>query len=696
MSLSRRQFLIRSGWIGGGLTLVTSCGFVPPLPTFDGPAPEDAALWVSLQPDGRVRFLLPRAEMGQGISTGLSRVVAAELKLPVTEVDCIYQDTANMAPCQFTVGSQSVENYLDLTARAAAGLREVLADRAATALSVPADSLERIRGGFRASDNRTIDDRELASDEVIHTDASELAHVTLIGVTDDTRDLVRGEELISGTACFSRDVVVPGMHFGGIARPPQLGAKLDHADRDAALQVEGVVAVSDGPADEIGIVAETPMALAAGLAALDCRWVALSEGELAHVQTVLDIDTMSSLIDHKPIDEGSVDRARQTSASVQSFRYDTPMVAHGSMEPRSGVARIEDGQCEVWTGSQDPWMVRAVVARATGLREDRVRVHGCRLGGGFGGRVLCQASVEAAWLAKAAGVPVKVQWSREEEFAYNYVGPQFSTRIEAGLSEDGDITFVDHSMLGSPILISSMFIPDNLHWAADLVGDPGTQRGTESGYSFTNHRVRFGDVRLPMATGAWRGLGAAPNTFAVECAMDELALAADADPFEFRVRHAADPRLAAVIRRLATLVPTGEPIGMAAAAYKGVTFVAVAAAVSADGRSVEHLWCVHDCGRMIAPDQVLAQVEGNLVWGIGMALTESFELEGGIASTSNFDHYQLPRQLDMPAFTIELTESDANPSGAGEAAFAPAAAAIANAAYRRTGMRHRQLPIRLA
>jgi len=323
------------------------------------------------------------------------------------------------------------------------------------------------------------------------------------------------------------------------------------------------------------------------------------------------------------------------------------------------------------------------------------------VGGAFGGRSLCQASVEAAWLAAGSGRPVKVQWSREEEFAINHVGPQFSHRIQAGVDAKGDITYWHHRMIGSPILMSSAMIPDHLHWAADIPADPGTRSGTEISYRAPNRRVDFADVRRPMPTGPWRGLGAAPNTFAVECAVDELAQKVNMDPLLFRQRAASSERLVEVLSRVRQLSGwdaqqlKGAHLGVAATEYDHATCVAVVARVVLEDESprVDGLWCAQDCGLVVCPDQVRAQIEGNMVWGIGMALHEEFRLAGGCAATQNFDSYHLARNSDVPKIEIALVESERPPSGSGEAAFAPAAAAIVNAISRMRGGRLRSLPL---
>lgn len=710
--LSRREFLKAAGWTAGGVTILSGCSLIPVLPSFDGPSAGSELSWVQLWRDGRVRFFCPRAEMGQGIATGLSQVVAEELGLELGDIDCRYPRTDEIQKVAMTVASQSIEEYFEPTARAAATLRTELERRAARRLGVAPSALLLERGRFSAAGARVAFAELLSADEDALLPAAEQGRVPLLSqraasqrrVVGRDAPLVHAERLLSGREVYSRDVRLPEMAFGAVARPPQIGAALEGFDADAARGVAGVIAVVEGPANAVGVVAETPMAATEGIAALACRWRALTPEEVAEVDRAVDVDALSVSgdLDHTPEDEGSLSVGRERATAEIDVRYDTPLTAHASMEPRSGVARVTEEGCEVWTGSQDPWFVQGHVARALGLDVERVVVHNHRIGGAFGGRLLCQASVEAAWLARGAGRPVKVQWTREEETAWNYAGPGFSHRIQAGVDADGEIAYWHHRMAGGPILISSALIPDHLHWAGDLAPDPGTRRGTDLPYRVANRRVDFADVRAPMPTGAWRGLGAAPNTFAVECALDELISAGDLDPFSFRQRHALDPRLASVLERLRAFAgwdaaqERGATLGMAAAAYKHVTFVAVAAQVSvADGAPrVEKLWCVHDCGTVIAPDRVRAQIEGNLVWGVGMAFREALVLEAGRVATTNFDGYRVARMSDVPPMEIELVSTDAAPSGAGEAAFAPAAAAIVNALARAERRRSRRLPWR--
>ncbi len=708
---SRRQFLLRSGWLAGGVTVLTSCRLLPVIPTFGEPEPGDALTWVQMRADGRVRFFCPRAEMGQGISTGLVQVVAEELVLPNGAIDCVYPTTDQVPPTAMTVGSQSIEQFFEPTARAAATLRDTLRGRAAEARDIEPERLESVEGGVRLPDGATLTYAELIEpgEETLVSPDPALENVMLFSrrplsereSVGKLREPVHIERIVTGAEVYSRDVRLEGMAFGAVARPPYLGAELEGHDRNAALAVPGVVAVVDGPANRVGVVAETPMTAEHGRRALTCRWSELDAQTLERIQSPLDVDRAieEGGLDHRPVDEGDLEAGRAAAAKHLDVRYDTPMVAHACMEPRSGVARFQDGRCEIWTGSQDPWFVRGHAARATGLSTSDITVHNQRIGGAFGGRSLCQASIEAAWLAQGSGRPVKVQWSRQEEFRFNYVGPQFSHRIEAGVSPSGEIAYWHHRMVGSPILASSTMVPEHLHWVADIPADPGTWRGAEFPYAADNVRVDFADVRKPMPSGPWRGLGAAPNTFAVECAVDELAQLSGADPLVFRARHAKHERLTRVIeevRDFAGWQPDRDRRGIAVTSYKGATFVAVVAQVDVAGDvpRVERLWCVQDCGLAVCPDQVRAQIEGNLVWGISMVLHEEFRLEDGIGATVNFDTYPIARNSDVPRIDVRIVESELAPSGSGEAAFAPAAAAIVNAIARARGERPRALPLR--
>ena len=319
VSFSRRRFLQGTGWVAGGITVfgVTGCALVPPLPTFGVSDDEDIFTWVQLLPTGDVRFYLPRAELGQGIATGLSQVVAEELAMDLDRIECRYQSTAVMAPCQMTVGSESIENYLRLTARSAAFLRETLRRRAALRFG----SSEIVLGdaGFIVPEQGLVPYSDLlAADEVAVIALPEFEAVELLIDRRDRPGRVVGrrvkpmhiERIVQGEEIYSRDVRLPDMHYGTIARPAQLGAELRGFDREAALAVTGVHAVVEHDG-QVGIVARTPMAAERGLAALAPDWKPLTGEALAFAQTSLDIDSYlaDAGLDHAANRQGSLEAA---------------------------------------------------------------------------------------------------------------------------------------------------------------------------------------------------------------------------------------------------------------------------------------------------------------------------------------------------------------------------------------------------
>lgn len=715
--LTRRELLVRSGWLSAGLTVLVSCSRLPVLPTRGLPEAGEADGWLQLLPDGRVRLYCPRSEMGQGIATGLAQVVAEELDLERERIECVQPPTDRIAPTLMTVGSWSMLEFYEPTARAAARLRDALRARAARRAAVEPRALEHRGDGFDLATGERVRFAELVGERAeLLTATGEPERPYLL---EPGRALRRAghdwsplgaEQIVTGREVYSRDVALPGMRYGAVVKPPRAAARLVAWREEAARQLPEVLAVVvDRERALVGVVARTPLALSRARAALAVEWEGGEAFDQAELDARLDVDAALERdgLEHTPTSTGDPEAGRRAAVRTLDARYDSPMTAHGAMEPRAAVARVSDDRAEVWTASQDPWLMQRLVAKELGRSASDVVVHNHRLGGAFGGRSLCQAALEAAWLSGRVGEPVRVQWTRQEEFAHNNVGPQFSHRIRAGVGTDGRITHWDHAMVSCPIIFTSALVPDGLHWLVDFPSDPGTMRNARPPYALANRRLRFSDVRVPIVTGAWRGLGAAPNAFAVESAMDELAALAGADPLAFRLAHVPgdQPRLRRVLERVGVLSAWGEPPppargrGVACAIYKDATYVAVVAEVEAspsDGRfRIRRVFCAHDCGRVVSPSQVRAQVEGNVAWGCSMALHERLVADGGAPAAANFDDYPVLRMSEMPDVEIDLVaDAGAHPTGAGESALVPTPAAIANALYAATGRRSRRLPLR--
>jgi CO/xanthine dehydrogenase Mo-binding subunit len=383
-----------------------------------------------------------------------------------------------------------------------------------------------------------------------------------------------------------------------------------------------------------------------------------------------------------------------------------PLAAHASIEPRMAVARFDSGGgLEVWTGTQDPFFVRDTLAHEFGLAPAAVVVHGMRIGGGFGARTIVAAEMDAARLARLCGRPVKVQWSRIDEFRAGFHRPPSSHRIRLSADADGRITRWRHGFRSGHVIFTSAAMGPGLQFATSFIADPGSARGAIPPYSAEAMRVEFDDVRLPVMTGPWRGLGAAPNHWASETAMDALARARGIDPLDLRLAAIApqNARLRTVVEEVAEMSgwrsrpdpSSGEGFGLACGIYKAMSYAAAVARLvrHGDGFRVTKLWCAHDCGLVVYPDQVRAQIEGNLVWGIGMALTEELTVADGRIAAESFFDYQMPVFSQVPEIEIRLVDTDDPPSGAGETAIV-CAAAITNAIAALTGEPVRALPAR--
>jgi len=330
-------------------------------------------------------------------------------------------------------------------------------------------------------------------------------------------------------------------------------------------------------------------------------------------------------------------------------------------------------------------------------------VHGCRTGGAFGGKTVCMVELEAAALARLSGQPVKVQWTRAQEFTQAFHRPPSSHRVRARL-QDGRLAHWSHDFASSHILFTGAVVPPWLHTVTDLIGDDGVARGARLPYRAQAARIGFDLVRLPVHTGPWRALGAGPNGFVIESVIDECARAAGADPVEFRLRHLEDPRLRRVLESAVATAParpapgagsgrTGR--GIACGSYKQASYAAVVADVRVDTETGEvqvlHLHAAHDCGLVINPDQVRAQCEGNLVWALGMVLVEAWT-----PGADGFGPSPIPRMGQIPPMTVDIVDRGESPTGAGETVIVPAGAAIANAIRAATGWRPTRLPVRPA
>ena len=692
--MKRRSLLVA----GAGVLTVpfvgvsAGCSALPVIPKRPQPQADDARGWIRHR-DGRFELFVPCAEMGQHIGPALRRVAAEALGVALSRITLRAPSSRDIGRVKATVGSDSVKDFAQPLAQACATLREALATQPAqpAAPAVPAPSP---------------------------------SHATAAAAESERPDL---HAIVTGAPLYAADMRAPGMVYGRVLRAPvspELPSHPESWNLAAAQAVPGWVAVV---ADEglrhagslgLGVVAETPGALDRIEQALAVRWAVQGRFDPAVIDTTLDLDRhladgrLRHAVRRDPLDTlapWSVD-----------LRVETPFAAHAGIEPRAALALFEPApgqregaeQLKVFTGTQDLFYVRDTLARRLSLDADRVEVQACRIGGGFGARTLVLVEVEAAWLARAVRRPVQVVWTRAQEFAHGFHRPPSRHRVRARV-EDGRMADWWHAFTSGHILFTPAAMPAWMQRAADVVGDQGVSRGAALPYAVPRQRIEFDALRLPVHGGPWRGLGAGPNGLVVEMAVDACARAAGVEALAFRLAQTEDVRLQQVLRAVADDAgwarardPRGRRSadsgvrrgrGLACGVYKAQSRVAVVAdvEVAADGTvRVTAMWCAHDCGRIIDPDGVRAQVEGCLVWSLGLVLVEALPLAESRVAASGFAESPIPRFGQVPPMTVRLLDHDAAPSGAGESAMVAGGAAIANAVFDATGVRPTRLPLR--
>jgi CO/xanthine dehydrogenase Mo-binding subunit len=595
-------------------------------------------------------------------------------------------------------------------------------ERAAASAGAEPAAVGDATGGFALPDGRTLTYADLSAGEPVVLDAGKVPEAPLysfdakrthrqIGRRAEPLQL---EQIVTGAPVFAPDVRLPDMLFGRSVRPVARNASLVSVDDSRARGVSGLVQVIiDHERDFVGVVCETPGSVDAAIEALDVRWELPAPFDQQTIDELIDVDASLARgdLEHTPLD----DRFDPEPSWDIDLRFEVQVQSHAMQEPRAAVAHITrtNGResAEIWTGSQDLWVIQRHAARDLGISKHRVLVHARRMGGGFGGREHYDVERDAVRLAREVGRPVKVQWSREDEFRAARNRPSSTHRVRLRADERGRLTDWWHAFVSGHIVFARERLPGWLLPAVRLIGDLGVARGSLPPYAALRKRVEYADVDLPIDLGTWRSLGAAPNTFAIESAIDELARLRKLDPVEFRLLNLPPEhdRLAVCLRKTRELaekatLPAGTAgtatgRGYACGIYEENSFVAASADIRVDTASgairVLRMCCVQDVGLAINPDQLEAQIEGNLIWGVGMALMERVEIGRSDIASLNFDCYAIPRIHDVPEFDIEIVSPrHVPPAGAGETA--PIVGPPANALRQATGRRYTALPIRSA
>lgn len=710
--VSRRTFVKIGVVAGAGLTL----GIAWRATRDPGVPPGDATFipnaYLRIDEDGSITVLVPRSEMGQGVSTALPQLVAEELDVAWEQVSFEHAPAHDAYGMMLTGGSTSVAASWEPMRRAGATARWMLREAAARRWGVPVVEVQTRDGVAVAPDGSSLSYADLAADaaaldvpdDVPLKDPSEFR---LIGTSAPRLD---AEPKSTGRAIFGIDAGPPDARVAVVARSPVFGGTVRSFQADAALAVPGVdevVRIGSG----IAVVGDGYVAATEGRDALVVEW---DEGPAAALgDTEIFERLRASIADGRSVrDDGDTTTALASAERTIRATYRLPYLAHATMEPMSCTAWVRDGRCTVWTGTQfqnGPAIIgggaRQVAASAAGVDADDTEVHTTFLGGGFGRRAERDFVREAAELAARIDGPVKVIWSREDDMRHDFYRPASHHELTASLDAEGAPRAWDHRIASQSIMqrLVPGWVPGP---AARFAGDrdPTSTEGAGSQpYRVPNVRVSYARVDLPIPVGFWRSVGHTHTGFVVESFIDELAHAAGRDPYEYRRALLDDPRHLGVLDAVAEAADWGSPPaegrarGIAVVASFG-SWVAEVAEVSVEnGRPrVHRVWCAVDCGVVVNPRIVRAQMESGIVYGLTAALFGEINIERGRVVQSNFHDYEMLRMDEAPAIEVVLVPSGDAPGGVGEPGTPPIAPAVANAIHALTGERVRRLPIRLA
>jgi isoquinoline 1-oxidoreductase len=677
--LHRRDFLKVLTALGGGLLVVAALPEHPEAQESgragQGTAANELGSWLHIDHDGRVTAFTGKVEIGQNIRTSLTQVVSDELRVPMASITFVMADTDLTPFDQGTFGSRTTPAMAPILARAAATARELLLDRAAEKLQAPRNTVTADGGRIRSAGGRTVTYAELiASGDLKGVVASTAAVApkpewTLRGTAVKK---VNGVDIVTGGHTFTPDLVRPGMVHGRVLRPDAYGAKLKSVDGAAARALAGVQVVVDG--DFAGVVAPDARVLERAVDLVKCQWTpAPVQPDSTSIYQHLKATATASAAGGRgggPRQTGDVVAARAAAAVTLSASYRIPYIAHVPLEPRAAVAEWTGDKVTIWTGTQRPFGVRTEVAQAFKIQEDRVRVIVPDMGSGYGGKHTGEQAIEAARLARAAGKPVKLVYTRAEEFMWGYFRPAGVIDIVAGVDGDGRLVL----------------------WEFDNYNSGSA--GLPTPYTVPNQRVVAHGSNSPLRQGSYRGLAATANHYAREMHMDAMARKAGIDPVEFRRRHIAEPRMRAVLDAVAERAPRG--VGIACGTEKG-SYIATAAEVSRTptGFAVDRLVVAFECGAIVNPEGLHNQVEGSIVQGLGGALFEAVEFGKGQLVNGSMRDYRVPRFKDVPPIDIILLDRPDLPSaGAGETPIVCVAPAIGTA-VRAFGEVDTALPVKL-
>jgi isoquinoline 1-oxidoreductase beta subunit len=711
LAVTRREFFRISTALGGGLLIGIQLGELASQARGEARPEAEAGddvfepnVWLIISPDDRINIQVASSEMGQGVMTALPMLIAEELDADWSRVQAEFApvNPAYANPIfgrQQTGGSTAVRGYWRVLREAGATAREVLIRAAARRWGVPPERCA--TEGGQVVDTET--GRRLRYGELVGEAAAipvpdmvflkEPEQFRLLGRTTPRLDV---PDKVDGGAQFGIDVKLPGLLTATVLRCPVFGGKvksLEDTDARAVPGVRHVVTLSTG----VAVLADHFWAARQGRDALKVEW---DPGPAAQLDSAAIRAQMKQRVDRGTAgrNDGNADRALENAERRLEAVYEVPYLAHACMEPMNCTAHVRSDGCDIWVPTQGQTRTHDTAVRLTGLPAERVRVHTTYLGGGFGRRSEQDFVIDAVEASRAAGAPVKVIWTREDDIRHDYYRPATYNRLAAALDERGMPEAWRHRIAGPSIAQREAREPETS--GEDF---SATEGALNLPYAIPNIHVTYARVNTAVPVGYWRSVASSQNAFITECFLDEVAAAGGKDPCELRrTLLAGQPRLRGVLELAADKAgwrkstAEGRFRGIAVAQSFG-SYVAQVAEVSIEDGvpRVHRVVCAIDCGMVVNPDTIVAQMESGIVYGLTAALKGEITIDSGRVVQGNFDDYPLLRLNECPNIEVYIVPSGEAPGGVGEPGTPPIAPAVANAVFAATGKPVRRLPIRL-
>ncbi|HLU90198.1 MAG TPA: molybdopterin cofactor-binding domain-containing protein [Cyclobacteriaceae bacterium] len=638
-------------------------------------AEDTIAAWIQIGEDGKIKVFTGKVEVGQNIRTSLAQMVAEELFVPVKDIEMIMGDTRLTPYDRGTYGSLTTPQMGPKLKLAAASLREMLKELAVQEWSLGKGSLQLEKGYIHHPNNgKRLSYAQLANGKKLLRKVDEKVSLVPSGewkIAGTSVPKINGMAFITGKHRYTSDMVLPGMLYGKVLRPPTYGARLKNIDTEKARNVQGVTVVQEG--DFVGLTAPDSRTAAMALAIIEAEWHTVPQPGRE--------DLFQLLKEQGETKEGDqeVEDMLQAAGAVLEQRFEIDYIAHVPLEPRAGLAEWTGDQLTVWTGTQRPFGVQEELQRTFQIPKDNIRVIMPDTGSGYGGKHTGEAGIEAAKLSKAVGKPVKVIWTREEEFKWAYFRPAGVIEARSTLAQDGKLAAWDFHNFNSG------------------------SAGIDTPYAVKKKNSQFHASESPLRQGSYRALASTANIFAIESQMDDLAFLRKMDPLAFRLQNLEDGRLKDVL--LATTEafgwtkakPTEHGYGLACGAVKG-GFVATCAEVQVEPGSgnvkILRLVTGFECGAIINPAHLKSQVIGCVLQGLGGALFEAVDFKDGKILNASLSAYRVPRFGDVAEVEVVLLDRKDLPSaGAGEAPIVGVAPSIRNAIFDASGHKINRLPM---